>query len=119
MMTLNPMTKTLCAAVALSLSGLTLTSVVQAETRSYHTAAVAYGDLNLASEAGQATLQSRIKAAVRRVCGSGVGRATLSEVLDEQRCHAQAMASAKRASVSLIAAARSGYSAQTSFLVGN
>lgn len=118
-MTLNPMTKTLCAAVALSLSGLTLTSVVQAETRSYRTAAVAYGDLDLASAAGQATLQSRIKAAVRRVCGSGMGRQALSAAMDAQRCHAEAMASAKRASVSLIAAARSGKPAQTSFLVGN
>lgn len=54
---------------------------------------VAYGDLDLGSAAGAATLNGRIKAAVRQVCGTGSSR-SLAEFQSIHRCRVAARASA-------------------------
>jgi UrcA family protein len=53
---------------------------------------VSYADLNLSSAAGRATLHSRIKGAVRFVCGSR--GPTLAELENNRECQDNAIASA-------------------------
>lgn len=54
---------------------------------------VAYGDLDLTSDAGQDTLNQRIRSAVKRVCGS-MGRSA-SEAIDYAGCKKAAFANAR------------------------
>lgn len=54
------------------------------------TITVQYGDLNMDSAAGQETLSTRIRAAVRKVCGHTNGRQSVKEMTDYQNCVAQA-----------------------------
>lgn len=57
------------------------------------TKSVEYHDLDLASPQGQARLQTRVKYAVKQVCGSP--RAfSIAEKIDLARCEADAMANA-------------------------
>jgi UrcA family protein len=55
---------------------------------------VRYADLDLASEAGRATLDRRINHAVRMVCGTA-GSVALQDRLSVEKCYAAARASAK------------------------
>lgn len=80
--------KTLIAAGLLGLSVAAQPAFAQ-ETRE-----VAYGDLDLASPKGHATLQSRLRAAARDVCAMGTGRVTLKEQMASQQCYRLAMKSA-------------------------
>lgn len=61
--------------------------------------AVAYGDLNLASTAGQEALQQRIRAAARQVCGTTSYRNAggLSTAAANRRCIDEAIAEARSA----------------------
>ncbi len=56
---------------------------------------VRYGDLDLASEHGQKRFETRIKAAVRLVCGD-TGNPALIERDHIRACKAKALASARR-----------------------
>lgn len=78
---------TALSAIALS---LTVPAVAQ-ETRQER---VAYGDLDLTGEIGQATLSKRIHAAVKRVCRQDFSSA--SEVLEWNRCKRASLASANQ-----------------------
>lgn len=60
----------------------------------YKTAAVGYGDLNLASAEGQKLLHSRVRAAVRKVCGVEKGVA-IKHLRAVQDCRTETMASAR------------------------
>ena len=75
-----------------------LTFVANAESNSeivvnedgVRTIAVAYDDLNLSSAAGQQTLSTRVRAAVRKVCGHTTARQTLEEMQDYRACTTKA-----------------------------
>ncbi len=67
---------------------------------------VAYGDLDLTSDAGQTTLDKRIRAAVKRVC-SPVGNSA-SEALEWSRCKRQSLAGANAQMEVAIARAGAG-----------
>ena len=55
---------------------------------------VPYGDLNLASADGSATLQARVKSAARKICG--VAQAPgLAEIIAVQTCRASVLESAR------------------------
>lgn len=68
---------------------------------------VPFVDLDLTTDQGVATLESRLKFASRQVCGTGE-RAPLRQMLDHRACVEQTMTSGKRAMVTLIARAEAG-----------
>lgn len=86
----------LCAATA----ALALTGPAMAEQKNKE---VKYEDLDLASDKGQQRLQTRIKYAVKSVCGSPRAM-TLAERLDMARCETDAMANAMPKAAQAIAA---------------
>lgn len=51
---------------------------------------VRYDDLNLASVSGRERLMTRVKVAVRDVCGGGNGRTSLRELSAIRKCEADA-----------------------------
>jgi len=104
------------AVVAVTMAGFSATA--SAQNRVTRSAAVQYVDLDLTSAEGQATLQGRIKGAVRKVCGSYYSR-NLSEALDHRNCLEEANLSAKRATVTIMAAAATGKAVQTAMLISN
>jgi UrcA family protein len=55
---------------------------------------VYYGDLNLNSDAGVATLHGRIRQAAEQVCGDKVARLRLEEAMWQKQCRMQAIADA-------------------------
>ncbi|WOE75304.1 UrcA family protein [Alterisphingorhabdus coralli] len=75
--------------------------------RVYRSTTVSYGDLNLNSEAGQQTLERRVKSAARKVCGPRP-RLNLSERMDYGRCMDEALDSGEQAMIQIIAAADKG-----------
>lgn len=64
-------------------------ALAQADTR-----AVSYADLDLSQSAGQAALESRLRSAVRQVCGDP-GVRDLKEMYAQRACRSQALAKAK------------------------
>lgn len=66
-----------------------ITSPVSAESKSV---AVQYADLDLANPAGRATLESRIKAAAKNICGRAEVR-RVRDGTDQQNCLREARAS--------------------------
>lgn len=68
---------------------------------------VTYADLNLASAAGKAMLQGRIRAAAGRVCDLG-GTPTLEEFGTESRCYRTAVDSGFRQMDIVVARIQSG-----------
>ena len=68
---------------------------------------VRYGDLNLASAAGQARLESRIASAIDNVCPAGFAL-DLNAAAQSQSCKASALADARGQMDEVIARARSG-----------
>ena len=78
---MSPLTKISIA--LLGAASFALPAAAATEEPQYHTSAVYFGDLNLATEAGQARLERRINLAAREVCKT-VGR------LKEQQCRADA-----------------------------
>ncbi len=89
------MTKTLTtfAAAALTLAGLTTTAhAAPAPTQS-----VSYADLDLSSAAGVDSLNRRVRAAAKAVCGDAPARRGLAETIKIERCVDGAVESQKRA----------------------
>ena len=78
-------------AVPLATAGVAAPAFAQDDTRSI---TVSYDDLNLSSERGRERLTTRVKMAVRKVCGLP-GRATLRERAAENACKVQAMSDAE------------------------
>ena len=72
--------------VPLATAGVAAPAFAQDDTRSI---TVSYDDLNLSSERGRERLTTRVKMAVRKVCGLP-GRATLRERVAERECMAHA-----------------------------
>ena len=68
---------------------------------------VRYGDLNLASAAGQARLESRVLAAVHSVCPAGFAL-DLNAAAQSNACKVSALADARSQMDEAIAQARSG-----------
>ena len=78
-------------AVPLATAGIAAPAFAQGDARSV---TVSYDDLNLSSEGGRERLTTRVKVAVRQVCGSP-SRMTLRERAAENACKAQAMRDAE------------------------
>lgn len=114
----NIFTKALCAAAAIAVTATGFSASANAQSRTVRTAVVDYADLDLNSEDGQATLQGRLKGAVRKVCGSYDSK-NLVDVRDHGVCMDQANASAQRASVTIMAAAKSGKPLETAMAISN
>ena len=89
------------AALAVSLLGIA-PAQAQSADNIVRTANVTYGDLNLQTESGLATLRGRVKAAANRVCGP-ISVEPLAEKLDRAKCRAQVI-SESEARVKLAAA---------------
>tara|TARA_R110002124_G_scaffold81870_1_gene215391 strand:+ start:223 stop:720 length:498 start_codon:yes stop_codon:yes gene_type:complete len=111
-------TRSLCAAAAIAVTATGFSASAIAQNRAERTAVVSYADLDLNSEDGQATLQGRLKGAVRKVCG-GYDSKSLIDAQDYAVCMDQANASAKRASVTLMAAVKSGKPVETAMVISN
>jgi UrcA family protein len=111
-------TKTLCAAAAIAATATGLSASANAQNRIERTAVVSYADLDLNSANGRSTLQGRLKGAVRKVCGSYDSK-SLVDVQDHGACMDQANASAQRASVTIMAAVKSGKPVETAMIVRN
>lgn len=75
-----------------ALATIALFSAAPAAAQNQPQERVAYGDLNLTSEAGQSTLSKRIHAAVKRVCPRNGG--SLAEFVASNRCKRESLAGA-------------------------
>lgn len=75
-----------------ALASLALFSSAPAAADSPRQERVAYGDLDLTSDAGQSTLDNRIRAAVKRVCKPDGG--SLTEFMAWNRCKRESLAEA-------------------------
>lgn len=111
-------TKSLCAAAAIAVTATGFSVSAHAQSRIVRTAVVNYADLDLNSEDGQSTLQGRLKGAVRKVCGSYDPK-SLVDMQDHGSCVEEASASARRASVTIMAAVRSGKPVETAMVISN
>lgn len=109
-------TKALCAAAAIAVSATGFAAGANAQSRINRTAVVDFADLDLTSADGQATLQGRLKGAVRKVCGTYDSK-SLTDMRDHGACMEEAMASAKRATVTLMAAVKAGQPVETALVV--
>lgn len=105
--------RTLAAAAA---SAILFSATVQASPvktqeapggRTLRSVEVPFVDLDLTTEHGAATLESRLKTASRQVCGASEN-ATLRERIEHRDCINETMASGKRAIVTLVARAEAG-----------
>lgn len=68
---------------------------------------VRFVDLDLTTEKGAATLETRLRSAARMVCGPAT-RGPLKEQQDQKACMKETLASGTRAMVTLIARAEAG-----------
>jgi UrcA family protein len=71
-------------------------------------ATVRFADLDLATDAGAATLHARIRYAARAVCGGDADQRDLTAMRFQQACRQVAMASAEPQAQLALAAARNG-----------
>lgn len=117
-MTNSIFTKAACAAAAIAVTATGFSVSANAQNRTVRTATVEYADLDLNSEDGQSTLQGRLKGAVRTVCGSYDSK-NLVDMQDHGTCMEEANASAQRASVTIMAAAKSGKPVETALVISN
>lgn len=83
------MRKFIITSALTALSLVALSTPASAETRSV---SVQYADLDLSSPAGMATLEGRIAAAARTICGRAEVR-SVHDGADQQRCIRQTQAS--------------------------
>lgn len=104
------------AAMAVAASALAFSVSAQASTvttsqmpggRIARSVEVPFVDLDLTTDQGVATLESRLKIASKQVCGPAE-RAPLRQMLDHKACMAETMSSSKRAMVTLVARAEAG-----------
>ena len=117
-MTNSIFTKTLCAAAALALTATSFSNTASAQSHTTSTAVVNYSDLDRTSDVGRATFEVRIKGAIRKVCGSYDTR-NLKDSMDHRNCVDEANLSAKRASVTVMAAAAAGTPIETAMVINN
>lgn len=75
--------------------------------RTVRSVEVKFVDLDLTTQEGAATLETRLRAASRQVCSTGNGT-SLREHMAEKACIDQTLASSKRAMVTLVARAEAG-----------
>ena len=111
-------TPKLFSLAVLAASALALSTPAMAD---WKTKEVKHDDLDLSTIAGQERLMTRVKSAVKQVCGSP--RAiTINERLDEKKCKQAAMASAMPKAEQTVAAyleTRRIASRDTKAVVGN
>ncbi len=82
-------------AAPMALTGLSVPASASEDDSERRTAIVKYGDLNLSTAKGREALSSRVKFAVRQVCGSRPHyRQTLAERAPAIQCEKSAMADA-------------------------
>lgn len=101
------MKASLFVAAASAASAAVISPAVAAPNLIVRTAMVSYADLDLGTEAGVATLDTRIRTAVRDVCGS-VTSPGLRANAEVRECRKDALASARRATVEVLAQVNSG-----------
>jgi len=104
------------AAIAVTATGFSVST--NAQDRIIKSVEVSYLDLDLTSVEGKATLQGRLKGAVRKVCGSYNIR-DLRDTRDHVHCVKEANLSAQRATVTIMAAVEAGTPIETALLIGN
>lgn len=106
---MKTLAKTLTLAFAAAGLAGTVVTPALAEDPVKRTTSVAYADLDLASDAGQRTLDRRIEKAVRHVCRT-TSLQTGSRIMDQdaQRCLARARAQAKQKVAALVTNAQRG-----------
>ena len=109
--------KTIVAAAAFAITATGFAASASAQNRITKSVEISYADLDLTSADGQATLDGRIKGAVREVCGS-YNIKDLRDMADYRGCVQEARYSAKRAKVSLIAKAEAGSHPQGAMIIG-
>lgn len=100
------LSKSLFAVAALAASAAVVSPALAGVTGHVRTAIVSYADLDLTTEAGVDTLNGRIRRAAADVCGAPMPMSLL-DFADMKACRAEAVASARRAAVTVIAAANS------------
>lgn len=90
--------KTLALTLAAAATGIVgLATPAFANPMTVKTEHVRYGDLDLSASEGQKTLESRVDAAVKRVCGiAPLNPADLARLADARSCVAKARASARQ-----------------------
>lgn len=76
-------------AVPLAAAGTIAPAAASAPGEEQQSVSVRYDDLNLTNESGRDRLTSRVKMAIRQVCGSN-SRRTLAEKAETRRCEAEA-----------------------------
>lgn len=113
----NIFRKSLITAAAIAVSATGLSTAANAQSHSIRTTTVEYGDLDLTSVEGVQTFEGRIKGAVRKVCG-GYDSRSLADMADHGKCTQEANMSAKRASVTIVAAAEAGTLQETAMVIG-
>ena len=106
--------------LALSCAAAAVMAVSAPAVAGVKTKPVYYNDLDLSSTAGQQRLQTRVKYAVRQVCGSPRAFG-LAEKADLKRCEANAMAKAMPKAEQTIARYKDAkrLAANESAIVGN
>jgi len=109
-------TRTVLAAASATLVATGLSATANAQSREVRTALVEYGDLNLLSDDGKATLKGRINGAIRKVCGTYDTRA-IRDRMDHSKCWEEASMSAKQASVTIMAVAAAGKLKETAMVI--
>ncbi len=97
------------AYLALAAIGSTMALASTATPALAETMVVHYSDLNLASEDGQVTLQKRIDAAAKKVCGyEELRTGTRIRAADSRKCYREAKAKATTQFAAIIESKRLG-----------
>ena len=109
-------TRTVLAAASATLVATGLSAAANAQSREVRTALVEYGDLDLMSDEGKATLEGRIKGAIRKVCGTSDTRA-ITDWMDHSQCWEEASMSAQQGKVTILAAAAAGKLKETTMVI--
>lgn len=98
--------KSLFAAAALAAAAVTVSPAFAGVSGTIRTTTVSYADLDLRTDAGVSALNDRIRRAATQVCGRAAPM-SLVDFADMMECRSDAVANARRASVTLIAQANS------------
>lgn len=82
-------------------------TAVEKDGRIYRSVEVQFVDLDLTTAEGVAALESRLKGASRKVCGTPQ-RGSLDQYMDHRACLTEVAESSQRAMVTLVARAEAG-----------